>query len=129
MKTFNSIRVDAKSALPVYEQIKRAIKLAILTGELPMDNQVPSIRDFAQQLQINPNTVLKVYYQLESEGYLQSRPGLGYFVSVDRNRMRKEKLSILESLTADFVSQAVDLGYSWDEIIRQIQMIHHKKKP
>ncbi len=71
------VRIEADSALPVYEQIKGAIVLAILSGRLVQDDQVPSIRDLAARLKVNPNTVIKVYERLEAEGFLKTRAGSG----------------------------------------------------
>lgn len=98
---FFDIKIDAKSALPVYEQVKRAIKLTILSGHLNTGDQLTSIRELSQKLKINPNTILKVYYQLEVEGFIVSRPGAGYFVKVDYRKTQKEKREIFEELTSE----------------------------
>lgn len=120
MKTYLNIRIDDRSALPVYEQIKRAVKMAVLTGALAEGEQVASIRDLAQQLQVNPNTIIKVYSQLETEGFLQSKPGSGYFVRLDRPRASKRQEESFRALTSDYIAKAVELGYSWDDIAAEI---------
>ena len=58
------VRIDAKSAVPVYEQIKQAIKLAILSGRLKDGDQLMTLRDMALKLTVNPNTIIMVYDQL-----------------------------------------------------------------
>jgi GntR family transcriptional regulator len=120
LKEYFNIKVEAKSALPVYEQVKRAIKLAILSGRLEQGDQLMSIRELALKLQINPNTIIKVYYQLEVEGFVNSRPGAGYYVKFDRKKMQREKLEIFEKVTGDYVSKALDLGYSFEDIVNEI---------
>ncbi|MCJ7565373.1 MAG: GntR family transcriptional regulator, partial [Candidatus Aminicenantes bacterium] len=62
-KTLN-FKVDAKSAIPTYEQIIRAIKLAIISGYLEEGDQLMSLRELALKLTVNPNTIIKVYDQL-----------------------------------------------------------------
>jgi GntR family transcriptional regulator len=117
------IRIDAQSALPVYEQVKRAIKLAILTGTLKDGEAVASIRDLAQRLQINPNTIIKIYGQLETEGFLASRPGLGYFVCFEFAGGGDDRNILFETLSEDFVHQAVGLGFTREDIQKQIDKI------
>jgi GntR family transcriptional regulator len=119
-KKFFNIKVNVKSALPVYEQIKRAIKLAILSGHLEEGDQLMSLRELALKLQINPNTIIKVYYQLEIEGFVYSRPGAGYFVKLDRKKLQKEKSSLFEEITGDYISRITDLGYSFEDIFKEI---------
>lgn len=120
MSDLISIKIDPKSALPVYEQIKRAIKLAILSGRLEEGDQLTSIRELSLKLQINPNTIIKVYYQLEVEGFVSSRPGAGYYVKLDRKKIQKEKRDIFQGITGEYVSKVMDLGYSFKDIVDEI---------
>jgi len=116
------IKVDVKSALPVYEQIKRAIKLVIFSRRLKEGDQLMSIRELALKLQINPNTIIKVYYQLEMEGYVISRPGSGYFVKLDRTKLQKEKRTLFEQATDEYISKVTDMGYSLEDILQGINI-------
>lgn len=117
---FFNIKVDVKSALPVYEQIKRAIKLAILSGNLKENDRLMSLRDMALKLKVNPNTIIKVYYQLEVEGFIYSRPGAGYFVKLDRRKIKKEKRELLKEITGEYISRVIKLGYSLEDMIREL---------
>lgn len=114
------IKVDAKLALPVYEQVKRALKHAILSGNLPEGERLMSIRELALKLRINPNTIIKVYYQLEVEGFIYSRPGTGYFVKLDPHKVKKEGRKLLKELTDEYISKAMGLGYALDDIKQEI---------
>lgn len=116
-KAFFEIKVDVKSALPVYEQVKRAIKLAILAGRLTDGQKLMSLRELSQKLQINPNTIIKIYSQLETEGYIYSRPGAGYFVQLDKERIKTEKYELFEKESLDYISRVIELGYSFDDIL------------
>lgn len=119
-RKFFNIKVDVKSALPIYEQIKRAIKLAILSRHLEEGDQLMSIREMALKLQINPNTIIKVYYQLEVEGFICSRPGAGYFVKLSGKKIQKEKYELFEKVTSEYISKVIDLGYSLEDMAEEI---------
>lgn len=119
-RKFFNIEVEVKSALPMYEQIKRAIKLVILSGQLEEGDQLMSIRELALKLQINPNTIIKVYYQLEIEGFIISRPGAGYYVKLDRSKIKQEKRQLFEKTTSEYISKALMLGYSLEDMIKEL---------
>jgi len=114
------IKVDVKSALPVYEQIKRAVKLVILSGRLEEGDQLMSIRELALKLQINPNTIIKVYYQLEMEGFVISRPGAGYYVKFDGKKIQKERRELFEQATDEYISKVTDMSYTLEDITQEI---------
>jgi GntR family transcriptional regulator len=116
-----SFKIEAKSAVPVYEQVKQGIKLAVISGYLEQGDQVMSIRELAAALKIHPNTIAKVYYQLEVEGFIYSKPGSGYFVKVDRRKIQKEKQELFKKVTRDYVSKAMNLGYSLQDMIAELQ--------
>ncbi|MBN2441637.1 MAG: GntR family transcriptional regulator [Spirochaetales bacterium] len=121
----NDFRIDNNSSLPVYEQIKQEIKLAILSGTLKPESQITPIRELAAAIKVNPNTIVKVYYQLSVEGFLYSKPGQGYFVKeIDKNESeRKNKL--FEEMTEEYINKSVKLGFTFPEIIAGITE-HHK---
>ena len=77
-----NLTIDAKSPLPVYQQVIQAIKLEVLSGGLRDGDLLPSIRDLAKLLKLNPNTVAKAYYALEAEGFSENRSGSGSRVRV-----------------------------------------------
>ncbi len=107
--------------MPVYEQVKQGVKLAVISGYLEQGDQVMSIRELAARLKIHPNTIAKVYYQLEVEGFIFSKPGTGYFVKVDHRKIQKEKQELFKKVTRDYVSKAMDLGYSLADMIAELQ--------
>jgi GntR family transcriptional regulator len=127
-RKFFEIKVDVKSALPVYEQVKRAIKLAIIAGRLKDGEKLMSLRELAQKLSINPNTIIKIYGQLENEGYVYSRPGSGYFVKYDKERMKKEKFEFFEKESFDYIAKVIELGYSFDDIIEIMRTYFNRQE-
>ena len=116
-----SFKIEAKSAVPVYEQVKQGIKLAIISGYLQQGDQVMSIRELAARLKIHPNTIAKVFYQLEVEGFIYSKPGTGYFVKVDHRKIQREKQDLFKKVTRDYVTKAMNLGYSLDDMVAELQ--------
>ncbi len=75
------VRVDPKSSVPVFQQLMDEIKAVIARGACGPDAMIPSVRQMATQALVNPNTVAKAYRELERDGILYTRRGLGVFVS------------------------------------------------
>ncbi|MHC4073845.1 MAG: GntR family transcriptional regulator, partial [Planctomycetota bacterium] len=75
------IRIDNASGRPVYQQIIDQVKRDIALGRLIKDEKLPTVRQLARQLAINPNTIAKAYRQLEQEGIIVTKPGAGAFVA------------------------------------------------
>ena len=75
------IRIDNASDRPVYQQIIDQVKRDIALGRLAQDERLPTVRQLAGQLAINPNTISKAYRQMEQEGIINTRPGAGTFVA------------------------------------------------
>jgi DNA-binding transcriptional regulator YhcF (GntR family) len=115
------IKIDAKSAMPVYEQVKHNIKLAILSGYLEEGDQLLPIREMAAMLSINPNTILKVYNQLETEGFAFSHHGSGYFVHIGQASRLKGKKELFAQETEAYIKNVLSLGYTPQEILDYLQ--------
>ena len=109
---------NPSSGIPIYVQLKEQIRHAIETGSLKAGDQLPGIRGLAESLVVNPNTVIKVYRELENEGILEIRHGLGAFVVARRGRSRAEELRDAQQLVRDFVEKLKDQGLNAGEIRR-----------
>jgi GntR family transcriptional regulator len=116
-----NFEIDARSAMPVYEQVKQEIKLLIISGYLEGGDQLVPIRELAANLRINANTIVKVYYQLDVEGYIYSQPGSGYFVREERNENSGEKQELFEQITEEYISKVLKLEYSLEEMADKLQ--------
>jgi GntR family transcriptional regulator len=114
-------RIDPTSRLPIYRQLVGQLREAVARGRLQPEQRLPSVRELSRALVVNPNTVARVYTELEREGMLNTRPGLGVFVARPKaeltKRVRKERL--LELLDR-FLTEAVHLGFSSDEVLASI---------
>ncbi len=114
------LKIDAGSAVPVYEQLKRQIKLKVISGKYQPDSKLPSIRQLASELKINPNTIAKVYRQLERENILHSKSGSGFFVKKEQDELNKARTKLLNEFTDEFISKVVELGFSPITLINKI---------
>ena len=90
------IQINYRDPRPIYEQVKDSFRQLILSGIMRPDERMPSIRELASGLAINPNTIQRAYRELEQEGYICSVPGKGSFVSdaADAARARRKELLI-----------------------------------
>lgn len=111
------IRIATGDARPIGKQIVDGIRMKIATGELSPGDQLPSVRGLAQQLTINPNTVAKAYTELTTEGWLDSRQGLGLYVAPLRQRLSDaERERRFDDAVQRFVHDVVPLNVTVDEV-------------
>jgi DNA-binding transcriptional regulator YhcF (GntR family) len=101
---------------PIYRQIMDLIKRRIAVGELKVGQQLPSVRDLAQQVVVNPNTVQKAYVELEREGYVATQRGMGTFVSGDRSTVDPLRQGLARDIVETYVAGMRSLGYSPEEM-------------
>lgn len=121
-------QLDVKSRKALYEQIIDKFKQLIIRDVLKGDEQIPSVRELAKDLTINPNTIQKAYRELERQGYIYTVKGRGNFVSpmiekVDDNRMNELKKEIQKNL-----SELIYLGLEKKEIIDLIETTYQELK-
>lgn len=114
------IQLNYRDARPIYEQVKDGFKDLIIQGDLGQDEKLPSVRELASSLEINPNTIQRAYRTLEQEGYVYTVPGKGSFVVgvSEVDDLRRQEL--WEALEAD-VEELIFLGVSWGEIVEHIR--------
>lgn len=114
------ININFRDSRPIYEQVKTTMRKLIVSGALPPDEKLPSVRELASQLVINPNTIQRAYRELEQEGYIISIPGKGSYASlrtqVDEGR-RKELLAAMDEIVAELLF----LGVTPDELDKRIR--------
>jgi len=102
------IKVDPVSFIPFYEQIKQQIKRQMAQGHLQAHAPLPSIRDLANQLIINPNTVARAYRDLEKEGFITTKKGKGCYVSGDSTELvNTQKQEILNHIFDSAIQEAL----------------------
>ena len=115
--------------MPLYAQLTRAIRFAIATGRLRVGEQLPTVRQLAVELRVNANTVAKVYTELERTGILETRRGVGTFVSARQFAIshREEHEKHLNELVDRFLEEAGAMGFSIDDVLEQLQSRRKKE--
>lgn len=117
------IQIATGDARPIGKQIVDAVRMKIATGELAPGDQLPSVRGLAQQLTINPNTVAKAYTELTSEGWLDSRQGLGLYVATPRQRLSDaERERRLDEAIGRFLNDVIALDFAPDEVQARLSL-------
>jgi GntR family transcriptional regulator len=116
------ILIDIKSGVPFYRQIIEQIKFAIARGDIEPGDRLPTVRQLAVDLSINPNTVVRAYRELEIEGVLDTQQGSGTFVGHERPDVdRLEKQRMLDQILTDLLSRASSYGLSLDEVLEGLR--------
>jgi GntR family transcriptional regulator len=110
--------IDPGRPLALFAQIMEGIRLAIATGRLKSGDRIPSVRDMAVETRVNPNTVLRAYMELERAGVIETKRGLGYFVTSALNGTLadKERRELLDRRVEELLTSALDLGFSPEEV-------------
>ena len=107
---------------PMHKQVKDQIVNAIASGDLEADEQLPSIRHMATELKISSITIKRSYADLESDGYIYTRQGLGSFVcEINRDRLRSEKLAEIRGELRKIIKEGEKYGIGTGEIIAIIR--------
>ena len=110
--------VDDESSTPVYVQVREQLLAAIGRGEVVRGEQLPSVRDVAAALAINPNTVNRAYAELERDGVVETRRGLGTFIRTNRRPNDGRRLA---EISERFVVHARSLGYEGTQILAAVR--------
>src|SRR5690349_22555787 len=114
-------RLDGRSGVPVYRQIIDQVMGGIAAGALAGGDQLPTVRQVAVDLSINPNTVVRAYREMEIRGVLETQQGMGTFVSqkkVKRDEVERQRL--LNQIVSDFVARAGTAGFTIEELLEQL---------
>jgi GntR family transcriptional regulator len=115
-------RLDLASGVPVYRQIIDQVLLAVATGTLQGGRQLPTVRQVAVDLAINPNTVLRAYRELEIRGAISTQQGIGTFVTAQRVELDQAERDLrLSRLAADCASRAGAEGFSVVELLERLK--------
>src|SRR6266516_3819028 len=114
--------IDPRDPTPIYAQLNRALRAAIATGRLTPGDQLPTVRQLAVELRINANTVARVYTELERDGVLETRRGVGSFVRAGPAEARSgdEHRRRLKAFVTRILSDAASAGFTLDEVAAEL---------
>lgn len=113
------VQLDYRDAKPIYEQIKQGLRRLVISQAISTDEQLPSVRELAARLTINPNTIQRAYRELENEGYLYSIPGKGTFAA-DQTLVPDERKEELLTQFDEVVTELLFLSIRKDELTDRI---------
>lgn len=114
------VHLNYRDARPIYSQIVDGFREQILAGILQHDEKLPSVRDLAGQLAINPNTIQRAYRELEMQGWIATVPGKGCFVCGVPKTLSREQQSLLESFDKT-AAALLTMGVSREELIARLE--------
>lgn len=111
-------RLDTGSGVPVYRQLIDQVQVGIATGVLSPGHQIPTVRQVAVDLAINPNTVMRAYRELEIRGVLDTQQGTGTFISAQKPRLDDDdRLRRLDQLIDEFMARAGTGGFTLEDVL------------
>ncbi|HSM77352.1 MAG TPA: GntR family transcriptional regulator [Bryobacteraceae bacterium] len=117
-------RLDALSGVPVYRQIIDQVMAGIAAGRLAPGNQLPTVRQLAVDLAINPNTVTRAYREMEIRGVLETQQGSGTFISqreIQRDDVERQRR--LDQITGEFVARAGSEGFEVQDLLDRLNAL------
>jgi GntR family transcriptional regulator len=116
------LQLDLRSGVPVYRQIIDQIRGAIASGALSTGDQLPTVRQLAVDLAINPNTVVRAYKELDLSGQLETHQGTGTFISAQKSaHPADERERQLSQIVADAVARAGAAGFTLDQLMEKLR--------
>lgn len=122
------IHISTVSSVPIYQQIKQEIQELILSGQWAVGSQIPSIRSLAKSLQVGIITTTKAYDELVLEGYLISRPGIGFFVNeLDHEEIQSKYIQIFKNDLTDLVKQTKGTPINIDDLIQMLKELKEEE--
>ena len=121
------IQLNYRDTRPFYQQIKDNVRQLVVSGALKKDEKLPSVRDMAASLAINPNTIQRAYVELERQGYIYTVKGKGSFVADNTVMKEKRKKEVLLQVS-DMIDEAIRVGIPGDEIKNMVEIQYKAAK-
>lgn len=118
------VTVDPRDATPIYAQLERGLRAAIATGRIQPGDQLPTVRQLAVDLRVNANTVARVYVELERAGVIETRRGVGSFVTATPAQARspREHDRRLRAFVTRVLADADAAGFTVDDVVSALTM-------
>ena len=113
---------------PIYIQIIQKLKADIVSGKIKGGDKMPSVREFSEIFKVNPNTVQRVFLELEREGIICSQRGIGTFVCEGTEIINKIKITQSQEYAESFADRMLELGLSKSEILEYLEKILEGEK-
>ena len=117
------VSIDPRDPTPIYAQLERGLRAAMASGRLRPGDQLPTVRQLAVDLRVNANTVARVYVELERAGVIETRRGVGSFISAAGRtdaRSAGEKARRLRAFVTKVLAEADASGFTRDEVVAEL---------
>jgi GntR family transcriptional regulator len=123
------LQLDLRSGVPVYRQIMDQVLGAVASGRLTSGDQLPTVRQLAVDLSINPNTVIRAYRELEIRGFLDTHQGSGTFISQQRVEQNdEERVRKLDLIVSDAIARAGAEGFTAKQVLDRLKELLAEQK-
>jgi DNA-binding transcriptional regulator YhcF (GntR family) len=109
----------------IFMQIAETISEKVVRGAYPPGEKIPSVRELAEELGVNPNTVMRTYTELQSSNILENKRGIGYFVNVDAQKiiLQRKKAEFFKKVLPEFIRQAALLGITSSDLKKHLDKL------
>jgi GntR family transcriptional regulator len=126
-----TLSIDPRDPTPIYAQVERGLRAAIATGRVRPGDQLPTVRQLAVDLSVNANTVARVYAELERQGVLETRRGVGTFIAAGTGRAvpARERRRLLSGFLTRVIADAAMAGFTMDELLDGLKARHSGGEP
>jgi len=118
--------MEFQNGKSIFLQIADSITDKVVSGEFPTGEKIPSVRELASQMGVNPNTIMRTYSELQAMSIIENQRGIGYFVSPDAQKiiLKGKKEAFFSHVLPEFLRQAALLGISSSELKKHIETIN-----
>ncbi len=120
--------MDFNASQPIYKQIIDDFKKKLIRGELKEGDKIPSQREYAEQVRVNPNTVQRAYREMESMNMVETLRGQGTYISISAGRLEEIKMEMAVNLVDYFISEMKSLGYSQKDMFRILKQEQSRRE-
>jgi GntR family transcriptional regulator len=123
------VSIDDRDPTPIYAQLERGLRAAVATRRLQPGDQLPTVRQLAVSLKINANTVARVYAELERAGVIETKRGVGSFISATpaQAHPRREHERLLRAFVTRVLADADAAGFTLTDVLAELTAAHRQK--
>lgn len=122
------MKIEFSPNIPIYIQVMEFIKKEIVAGHLSPGSKIPSVRELAGELQVNPNTIQRTFQELEREGIVETRRGMGRYVATEGEKIMELRKDMAKELLHAFINGMNNLGFSEEEMLSILHSSLEEKK-
>ncbi len=122
--------MEFRNGKSIFLQIADTITDKVVNGEYPAGEKIPSVRELAAEMGVNPNTIMRTYNELQSMEIIENRRGIGYFVHAEAQKviLTEKRKEFFQQLLPDFLSKAQLLGIEYEELDKHLQSTYKNGK-